>query len=317
VSYEFSVAINGSQINHLSYFLNPELGKPTCRCLACHVTCVYGVDMDETIATDQRHAIAALLDWYGESGVDMAVDESPHDRFAESAAKIQTIEQPALPARTALASYQPTVLEYKAAILAPEEAVIDAQSRAARATTLEELRELLATFEGCGLRTTANRLVFSGGTAGSRIMLVGEAPGAEEDKEGMPFVGRSGKLLDLMLAGIGLDRSKVYIANIVPWRPPGNRTPTPQESAVCLPFIRRQIELCAPDILLCLGGPSAQTLLQQRDGILKLRGNWFDFQCGDQTIKALPTLHPAYLLRQPLQKRLAWRDMLILKAALN
>jgi uracil-DNA glycosylase len=273
--------------------------------------------MDEVNAKGQKHAIAALLEWYGEAGVDVAVDEAAHDRFAESAAKIQSLEQISPPVSTAVAAHQSVVRVTQVTTLAPDEAAIDARQRAASATTLEELKDLLETFEGCGLRTTANRLVFSGGTAGSRIMLVGEAPGAEEDRDGMPFVGRSGKLLDLMLAAIGLDRSKVYIANIVPWRPPGNRTPTPQETAVCLPFIRRQIELCAPDILMCLGGPSAQTLLQQRDGILKLRGNWFDFQCGDRTIKALPTLHPAYLLRQPLQKRLAWRDMLLLKAALS
>ena len=273
--------------------------------------------MDETDATGQKYAIAALLEWYGESGVDMAVDEIAHDRFAESAARAQVLEQKPTAARGAEVFHQPAAILSRPATLAPEEAVRDARHRAASAATLDELRGLLEAFEGCGLKATASRLVFSGGTAGSRIMLVGEAPGAEEDREGAPFVGKSGKLLDLMLAAIGLDRTKIYIANIVPWRPPGNRTPTPQETAVCLPFIRRQIELCAPDILMCLGGPSAQTLLQQRDGILKLRGNWFDFQCGDQTIKALATLHPAYLLRQPLQKRLAWRDMLLLKGAIE
>jgi DNA polymerase len=145
---------------------------------------------------------------------------------------------------------------------------------------------------------------------------VGEAPGAEEDREGLPFVGRSGKLLDRMMAAIGLDRSAAYIANIVPWRPPGNRTPTPQEAAICFPFILRQIELADPDVLVCLGGPSAHALLAIKDGITKVRGRWFDYDTGTRTIRALATFHPAYLLRTPVAKRLAWRDFLALKKAL-
>jgi len=148
-------------------------------------------------------------------------------------------------------------------------------------------------------------------------MLVGEAPGRDEDEQGLPFIGRSGKLLDRMLAAIGLDRSSVYIANVIPWRPPGNRTPTPQEIAICLPFIERHIALAAPDVLVCLGGPSAQTLLNQRDGILRLRGRWFDYDCNGRVIPALATLHPAYLLRQPAQKKLAWRDLRALQAKLR
>jgi DNA polymerase len=148
-------------------------------------------------------------------------------------------------------------------------------------------------------------------------MFVGEAPGREEDIEGLPFVGRSGKLLDRMLAAIGLDRSSVYIANIVPWRPPGNRTPTPQESAACLPFTLRQIELVDPDMLVCLGGPSAQTLIGIKDGIMKSRGRWYNFDTGTRLIRAMATLHPAYLLRSPVAKRLAWRDFLAIKKALE
>ena len=147
-------------------------------------------------------------------------------------------------------------------------------------------------------------------------MFVGEAPGRDEDIEGKPFVGRSGKLLDRMMAAIGLDRSSAYIANIVPWRPPGNRTPTPQESAICLPFVLRQIELADPEVLVCLGGPSATTLLGIREGILKTRGRWFAFHTGKREVRAIATLHPAYLLRQPLQKRLAWRDFLAIRKAL-
>ena len=191
-----------------------------------------------------------------------------------------------------------------------------AREAAKSAASLEELRAILARFEGCALRATATQLVFADGNPQARIMFVGEAPGRDEDIAGLPFVGRSGKLLDRMMAAIGLDRTSAYVANIIPWRPPGNRTPTPQESAICLPFIRRQIELANPDFLVCLGGPSAQTLLNVKEGILKTRGRWFSYQTGTREIRALATLHPAYLLRQPLQKRLAWRDFLAIKKAL-
>ena len=265
---------------------------------------------------DQRsEALAALLEWYVEAGVDLAVDEVPHDRFSPPAQAAGSIR---MPVRQAIAPRAAAVVQpIRIAAVAPDEAVGTARQHAASAASLEDLRQLLEGFDGCSLKATANRLVFADGKPGARVMFVGEAPGAEEDREGLPFVGRSGKLLDRMLAAIGMDRTQCYIANIIPWRPPGNRTPTPQETAICLPFIRRQIELANPDILVCLGGPSAQTLLQQRDGILKLRGNWFDYACADRTIRALPTLHPAYLLRQPQQKRLAWRDLLALKSALQ
>jgi uracil-DNA glycosylase len=261
-------------------------------------------------------ALRALIEWYVEAGVDLAIDETPHDRFSPSPAP-QPPPVMVTPSSESKRAPPMALAAVRPAAMAPEEAVMQARERAARATSLDELRQLLESFDGCSLKATASRLVFADGMPGSRVMLVGEAPGADEDREGLPFVGRSGKLLDRMLAAIGLDRKQVYVANIIPWRPPGNRTPTPQESAICLPFIARQIELAKPDFLICLGGPSAQTLLRQRDGILKLRGNWFDYQAGDRVIKALPTLHPAYLLRQPLQKRLAWRDLLSLKAALR
>jgi len=191
-----------------------------------------------------------------------------------------------------------------------------ARTAANSAKTLDELRALLEAFEGCMLRATATRLVFADGNPAGRIMFVGEAPGRDEDIAGLPFVGRSGKLLDRMIAAIGLDRTQVYIANIVPWRPPGNRTPTPHESAICLPFIRRQIELADPDILVCLGQPSTQTLLETKEGITRTRGRWFKFDTGSREIRALATYHPAFLLRSPLQKRLAWRDFLAIKKAL-
>ena len=194
--------------------------------------------------------------------------------------------------------------------------MLAAREAARSAATLDELRAMLVRFDGCALKRTATQLVFADGNPKSPVMFVGEAPGSEEDIQGRPFVGRSGKLLDLMMAAIALDRTKVYIANVVPWRPPGNRTPTPQETAICLPFIRRQIELADPDILVCLGGPAMQTLLGVKDGITRSRGRWFPYDTGQREIRALATFHPAFLLRSPLQKRFAWRDFLALKKML-
>ncbi|MGE0061535.1 MAG: uracil-DNA glycosylase family protein [Xanthobacteraceae bacterium] len=257
-----------------------------------------------------------LLAFYTEAGVDAPVQETPVDRFADD-----TPTQAAAPARSATArpaaSPAPMPVAASSAPAAPEEAAMSARELARSANTLDELKELLRGFEGCALKQTATQLVFSDGAPGTRVMFVGEAPGRDEDIEGLPFVGRSGKLLDRMLAAIGLDRSGVYIANIIPWRPPGNRTPTPQESAICLPFIRRQIELVDPDIVVCLGGPSSQTLLGIKEGITKSRGRWYDYDTGKRQIRALPTFHPAFLLRSPLQKRLAWRDFLAIKKALD
>ncbi|HEY7383037.1 MAG TPA: uracil-DNA glycosylase [Beijerinckiaceae bacterium] len=288
------------------------------------------------IAPD-RAALLALLEFHVAAGVDCALDEIPHDRFADDAAR-PAAEAPAgasvapMPGRPAAAgsgsaaTAQSHPLLQRApeprtparvAVASPEEAASAARDQARSARSLEELAALLASFEGCGLRVTAKNLVFADGNPQSRLMLVGEAPGGDEDRIGKPFVGRSGQLLDRMLAAIGLDRTSVYIANIVPWRPPGNRTPTPQEVAICRPFIEKQIELADPDILVCLGGPSAQTLLSIKEGILKTRGRWFPYQTGRREIRAFATLHPAYLLRQPLQKRLAWRDFRALKRALE
>jgi uracil-DNA glycosylase family 4 len=274
--------------------------------------------------------LRALLAFYQEAGVDALLGESPVDRLAETppaGTGTSNMEARAIAERKASTS-QPTRsiprgnLERKAGRDAapptsPEAAVMAAREAARGAASLEELRAILDRFEGCALRTTATQLVFADGNPQARVMFVGEAPGRDEDISGLPFVGRSGKLLDRMMASIGLDRKSAYVANIVPWRPPGNRTPTPQESAICLPFILRQIELADPDILVCLGGPSAQTLLKVKEGILKTRGRWFRYQTGSREIAALATLHPAYLLRQPLQKRLVWRDFLAIKKALT
>ena len=259
-----------------------------------------------------------LLDFYREAGVDALLGEEPIDRFAAPAT------QP--PARAPQAVSLPPDLETKGraappmastlAPPAPDEAAMAAREAAKSAKSLDELHAILERFDGCALKATATRLVFADGNPQAKLMFVGEAPGRDEDLEGLPFVGRSGKLLDRMLAAIGLDRRQVYIANIVPWRPPGNRTPTPQEQQICLPFILRQIELADPDILVCLGGPSAQALLGIKDGITKTRGRWFNFETGRRQIRALATFHPAFLLRSPLQKRFAWRDFLAIKKAL-
>ena len=251
---------------------------------------------------------AEALRWWVEAGVDMALDEAPHDRFAERPA-------PQIKAAPVAPTPAPARIEHAAA--APDDARRSATSIAAGAQNLDELRALLEKFDGCGLKATATRLVFSDGAPDARIMLVGEGPGGDEDRIGRPFVGRAGQLLDRMLAAIELDRTKVYIANVVPWRPPGNRTPTPQETTICLPFIRRQIELVAPKLLVCLGGSAAQTLLGMKEGITRMRGQWYDYAMGGAVIKALPMLHPAYLLRQPAQKRAAWRDLRTLARAVR
>jgi uracil-DNA glycosylase family 4 len=198
----------------------------------------------------------------------------------------------------------------------PEEAIMAARAAARQASSLEELRAIMDAFEGCALRVTARQLVFGDGSAQARLMFVGEAPGFEEDQQGVPFVGRSGQLLDRMLAAIGIARSDVYIANIVPWRPPGNRDPSIHETQICLPFIQRQIELVDPQVLVCLGKPSTVTLLGVNDGIKRLRGRWFTYKAGERDIRAMPTFHPAYLLRNPIDKRFVWRDFLAIKKAL-
>jgi len=293
-----------------------------------------------SVTDDRRADGLALLDFHVAAGVDLALDEEPHDRFAHDdraaatperapvrretageAAPAQGFERRELPSRGEAAPPAPKAPARTyggAASAKPGEAAGDARAQAAQVGTLAELERLLAGFEGCGLKFTAKNLVFADGNPQARVMFVGEAPGADEDRIGKPFMGRSGQLLDRMMAAIGLDRSAAYVANIVPWRPPGNRNPTPQEVSICRPFIERQIELANPDILVCLGAPSTQTLTGTKDGILKARGRFYPYRLGDgREIRALATLHPAYLLRQPVQKRLAWRDFRLLKATLD
>jgi DNA polymerase len=264
----------------------------------------------------ERDNARDILSFYLEAGVDALLGEEPIDRMADEVPPPAVIPQPAA-APAPLPRKEPDRMFVQPAPPAsPDAAVMAAREAAKTAASLEDLRALLDKFEGCSLRNTATQLAFADGNPQARVMFVGEAPGYEEDISGRPFIGRSGKLLDQMLHAIGLDRTTAYIANVVPWRPPGNRTPTPQETAICLPFIRRQIELANPDILVCLGGPSAQTLLSIKEGITRSRGRWFPYDTGTREIRALPTFHPAFLLRSPLQKRLAWRDFLAIKKAL-
>jgi uracil-DNA glycosylase len=184
------------------------------------------------------------------------------------------------------------------------------------AASLAELGNALNQFEGCGLKATAKSLCLFRGAETARVMIIGEAPGRDEDLAGKPFVGAAGQLLDRMLAAIGLDESTVHITNVVYWRPPGNRTPTPQEALACAPFLTRQIELVRPDVLLLLGGAAAKHMLATEDGIMKLRGKWRTIESAGRQIKTMATLHPAYVLRAPASKRQVWRDLLALKAVL-
>ncbi|TPL82531.1 uracil-DNA glycosylase [Mesorhizobium sp. B2-3-13] len=285
-------------------------------------------------AASPNHPVdfADLLAFYASAGVDEALEDAPVNRFAEAAPKPAQRMPTATPRESSAPEQPPAAqprLDGRAVPDAPAprpstSAVPDeAQAALARqlanaAASLDELRQHMAAFEGCNLKATAKNLVFADGNPQAAVMLVGEAPGRDEDIEGLPFVGRSGRLLDRMLAAIGLDRGSVYIANVIPWRPPGNRTPTPHETEICRPFIERQIELVNPKVLINLGGPSAKTLLNTSEGILRLRGNWrVHTTASGIAIPAMPTLHPAYLLRTPAHKKLAWRDFLEVKAKLR
>ena len=268
------------------------------------------------MATDIDALRAALL-WQAEAGIDEAIGESPVDRFVASAEQVKALAAavPQQPAARTPAPGGPMPMA------APEHAVQTASRLAAAASTLEELKAAVEAFEECPLKKTATNTVFADGNPAARIMFVGEAPGADEDRQGKPFVGVSGQLLDRMLAAIGLDRNAAdvadsfYITNIVFWRPPGNRNPTTNEIAACLPFLERHIELVQPDILVALGGPAAKTLLGRVEGITRLRGQWHPYSAPrlSAPIDAMALFHPAYLLRSPAHKREAWRDLLAIR----
>ncbi len=261
----------------------------------------------------QKDSLAALR-WLIEAGADEAVSEHATDRLAPP-----TAARPARPESARIEPESARLDPEPGRLAGPEDALTSAQHLAAAAETLDDLEAALGAYGGCTLKATATNLVFADGNPEARVMILGEGPGAEEDRRGLPFVGASGRLLDEMLACIDLDRESVRISNVLFWRPPGNRTPTPAEIAACLPFVERHIELVDPSYLLLLGASSVKTLLAKRDGILKLRGRWLHYQHAGlpRPIPALPTLHPAYLLRQPAQKRLAWRDLLTLRRGLD
>jgi uracil-DNA glycosylase family 4 len=254
-------------------------------------------------------ALHALLAWYEAMGVDEAIGEDPVNRF--------TAEEPDPPvARTTPGpEQQPRVVVRPAPSRAPG-APAD-RTVTGQATTLADLEALVARFEGCSLKRTAKSLCFARGSAEAKVMMIGEAPGRDEDLQGKPFVGRAGQLLDRMLAAIGFGEAEVYITNTVYWRPPGNRTPTPEEVEACAPFLARQIELLSPQVLVLLGGAATKTILGTSEGIMRLRGKWLTYASAIGEVPVLATLHPAYLLRNPAAKRYAWRDLLMLKAAID
>lgn len=272
-----------------------------------------------------RDELIAALRWQIDMGADEAIADTPVDRFALAAKKIAAAAAAKIAAPTPQ-NVAPLPQTARAATpLASQDAVAaDARALAEAASDLSALRESLAAFDGCSLKTTATNLVFGAGQESADVMLVGEAPGRDEDREGAPFVGVSGRLLDQMLGYVGLSRDEnVYITNILPWRPPGNRQPTDAEIAACLPFVARHIALVSPRILIFLGGTAAKTLLGRSEGITRLRGHWYEYtspaleKAGIAPIPAMATLHPAYLLRQPAQKRATWNDLLSVRQRLD
>jgi uracil-DNA glycosylase len=278
---------------------------------------------------EEKARRAAQLAWLVQAGADEAVEDAPQNRYREPGERQAPPPRaiPPSPGAPPAAMSRPT--EPRRPLPAgrpappPEganEAVRTARELTAAAHDLKQLEEALQAFDGCPLKETATNLVFGDGNPKARVMLVGEAPGADEDRQGKPFVGVSGQLLDRMIGWIGLDRATgFYITNILYWRPPGNRQPTAAEIAACLPFIERHIELVDPRILVLVGGSSAKTLLGRSEGIMRLRGQWFQYQSPGmpRPIPALATLHPAYLLRSPGQKGEAWRDLLSLAQRLR
>lgn len=251
-----------------------------------------------------KQKLADILQWYQEIGVNVAVAQAPCNHRAP----LRCAPEKAAP--------QPEPMVSKMASTTPSAALSAAVSDC---QTLEDLRRTIAAFDGCPLKKTATNLVFSDGNPLANIMLIGEAPGADEDRQGLPFVGVSGQLLDRMLASIGLDRTSVYITNILPWRPPGNRQPTPQEVALCKPFVEKHIALVNPQILVLVGGVAMKALYNTHEGIMRLRGTWRSYTSPElkEPIKTIATYHPSFLLRSPGQKAHSWQDMLMIKHAIS
>lgn len=265
-------------------------------------------------------AYKAALEWHLDNGVDEALDNEPPKRQPVVAPVIESLpEKP--PVGVTAVPAAPAV-----PLMGRSDARAESEKLAAAASTLDELRESIAAFDGIALKKTATNMVFCDGNPNASIMLVGEAPGADEDRLGKPFVGVSGQLLDKILKCIDLGRSEedpakaIYISNILNWRPPGNRTPSPAEIDVSLPFIEKHIALIKPKLLILCGGVSAQALLNTEQSVSRLRGKWHDYTPSSPFLKdgvpipAIATYHPAYLLRTPSQKRAVWQDMLNLQA---
>ena len=265
-----------------------------------------------------REDALAMLKWYGEMGVDDVIGEAPVDRYAAAAQAPKPGKPPLRQApRQPQAMSEPRAAPPPAATASADELAAGAEKLAGACATLDELRTALEAFDDCSLKRTAKNLVFCDGNPDGRVMFIGEAPGRDEDLQGKSFVGRSGQLLDRMLAAIELDRTSVYIANVIYWRPPGNRDPSPLEMAQCRPFIKRQIELANPDIIVSIGAVPARELIGTTSGILRLRGQWKSYNVSGRKVPMMPSLHPAYLLRQPAQKKLAWRDFLAIRRKLD
>lgn len=308
------------------------IGRKTCK---SSESCLVSPPMTETRDISE---VLGLLDWYRSMGVDAALDPEPVDWLARGPSapgqgfawpdrpasdgargeyrQPETQPSPLLPAQRpepARADVRPR----PQTPLAPSEAETDARRAARSATSLDALQAALAAFDGCSLKATASNLCFYRGAAQARLMLIGEAPGRDEDIAGKPFVGRAGQLLDRMLAAIGLGEGDVHITNVVYWRPPGNRTPTPQEALACRPFLERQIELVKPEFIVALGGSAAKEVFSVAEGIMQLRGKWREITIGNLKLPAIATLHPAYLLRTPAAKQLAWHDLLQIQTRLK
>jgi uracil-DNA glycosylase family 4 len=277
--------------------------------------------------SDRERSLAALR-WLLEAGADEAIAETPVNRFASrpvsgpAAHPVDVPEAEAAPPHSTPAKLPPRPagkIATSAEAVSLSTAPGAARALAASCQTLEELKDALLNFEGCALKRDSQNTVFADGTPSGRIMLIGEAPGRDEDEQGLPFVGRAGKLLDRMLASIGLDRTKVYITNVLNWRPPQNRDPSPEEAATCLPFLHRHIELADPALIILLGAVSVRHVLGLTEGIMRVRGRWELYQSVHlgRPIPVMPTLHPAFLLRQPIAKRLAWRDLLAISEKLK
>ena len=277
----------------------------------------------------ESNTLQDVLEWHLSIGVDETIADAPINRFDQAPPPAQPQTQAPASANAPASDPSPGASPADTPVRTPvrtqvpgpsgEAAIKSAFELAEVAANVAELREALENFDGCALKKTATNLVFMDGDPHARLMFVGEAPGAEEDRQGVPFVGPSGKLLEKMLGSIGIERKDVMISNTVFWRPPGNRTPTPQETAVCMPFMERLIELVDPDILVTLGGPASKALLGETQGVGRLRGRWFTFQSARMShpVDATAMFHPAYLLRTPNQKRPTWGDLLGIREKLG